>query len=159
MRVALLESAQPHQVEVFASSAQPLLLADFLALQREGDIGQGCPPREQGVLLEDDGPVQSWSGHLLPIHEHVACGRSAQSAKQVQKSGLARAAGSNNRQELSCLDVQGDVLQRLEHPRLGQCTGGTHQKLLAHVMQADLGGHLSPPTLTAPDTRPLKSLV
>src|SRR5205814_8834744 len=110
-----------------------------LERQPERDVGLGGRPRQQRVLLEDDTPVKAGPGDRRPVDEDLPGRGRGQPAQQIQQRRLTAAARPDQRQELSTVYVEGDVLQR-DHLT---APGAEH---LPHALETDLRGHFpSPP--------------
>lgn len=98
--VPVLEAGEADEVQELSGPVRSFTAWDAGRLQPEFDVAERRPPRQQGVLLEDDAPVQARSGDRLPVEQDPAGRRPGQSAEQVQERGLAAAAGAHDHHEL-----------------------------------------------------------
>src|SRR5205085_10973070 len=116
-----------------------LAAGDAFGLQAELHVGLCRAPRQQRVLLEHDAPVQAGAGHRCPVDEDLPRRGRAEAGQQVQQRRLAAAAGPDQDQELSTVDLERNVVQR-GHPATAGREG------LSDTLKADLRGHRwSPP--------------
>jgi hypothetical protein len=139
-RVAVLEAGQADEREVLTCPPGPLLPRHGLGLQPELDVGLGGAPGEQGVLLEDDPPVEPGAGDGGAVDDDLPCRRARQAGDQVQECGLAAAAGAHEREELARAHVEVHAGQRGE--RLAGVPDGEG---LADVPDADFAHDPLPP--------------
>ena len=165
MGIPVLEAGQAHELQIVAGLVGTFLAAQAApvaagSLEAEGDVGGRGAPREECVLLKDDGTVAAGSGHLLAVHQNLAGVRPGEPGKEVQEGGLAGAARTDQSDELARGDVQGDALQRRQGGALGLVLAGPDGELFPDVPEADFrrlagtAGHDA-----APFSRSLKSLV
>ena len=75
--------------------------------------------------------VRRSAGDVLASEAYYALFRVQQSGDDAQRGGLARAVGANQRHDLACVHVQGDVEQRLK-VAVGGLHVVEHQERLAH---------------------------
>src|ERR1700722_3409541 len=114
MRMPVLEPGQAHEREVLAGDLAPLPRLDALRLEAELDILEGRSPREKGVLLKDDSPVEPGARDGLSVQENLSARRGREASHQVEERGLPTPAGPHQRQKLAGMDIQRDSLDRGE---------------------------------------------
>src|SRR6266704_1362034 len=85
MRVPVGEAGQPDQRQEMPRPLAALPPRYPLALQPELHIGLCGAPREQGILLEHDAPVQARAGHRPAVEEDLPRGRPAEPTHQVEQ--------------------------------------------------------------------------
>ncbi|MNI68774.1 hypothetical protein D3C73_1244850 [compost metagenome] len=88
-----------------------LFFRNLLDFESELHIPPYRPPREQGIALHDDPPVQRGSGNLLPVDKQLALCRCGQSGDQIKQRRLSASAGADDRQKFTCVDVQAYILK------------------------------------------------
>ena len=115
VRHALFVTVQPHQVEQLRDPRPDLVLGPAQVSQREGDVLQDRQVGKQGVVLKNDTeppPVRRHPGHGLAVEVDLAPGRVFEAGDQQEHRALARAAGSEQGDELPFLDVEAHVVDR-----------------------------------------------
>ena len=93
VRVGVLEAAEPDQIEHRAGAPQPFGRRHGARLERERDVPDRHPPRQQAVVLEhvtDVTPVHRGIG-ALPHHDHPAGVGKDEARGHVEQRRLARA--------------------------------------------------------------------
>ncbi|MNY24037.1 hypothetical protein D3C86_1577300 [compost metagenome] len=92
---------------------------DTLASRSVGDVFQDGHVREQRVVLEHGiqrPTVGRQATHILAIDGDAAGIGLHEAGDRAQQGGLATTAGAEQHDEFALLDVQVDVVQRLERP-------------------------------------------
>ena len=128
-RPPLLEPLERDQAEHLLHRAPPLGPRHLLHAQAEPHVVGHAHVREQRVALEDGvhGPrVRRRVAHRLPVDQERAAGGGLEAADQVEGGGLAAAARSQQREELTLADLEVDAVQR-HHGA----------EALAHIAQLD----------------------
>ena len=73
--------AQPDPRQPLVGAAPALGAADALEVERQLDVAPGGAPRQQRVVLEDQGPVGAGAGDLLAVGDHLAADRASSPAR------------------------------------------------------------------------------
>src|SRR6185503_10159407 len=112
--MVVLEALEPDELQQF-HRALPLggayLACDLAADDR---VGEHRAPRQQAVALEHEAAVAARSMHRAPVEQNLARARRFEAGDDAQEGGLAAAGGADHRNELAALDVEVDVLQRVQ---------------------------------------------
>jgi hypothetical protein len=139
MRTALGVLGELHQLERLADALSALGLVDVpLPAQAVGHVVLYRHVREQCIALEDrvDRPlVRRYGRYVEPVDEDRACGRLLESGDHPQRRRLAAAGWPDQREELSGLDPQRQVVDSgmVLTERLGQTAELDGPSRLAHV--------------------------
>src|ERR1051326_6837330 len=91
VRVAVLEALEPNERQIPPSTDQTRLFVHVLDLEREDDVVEYGPPREEAKRLEYETRVRTWAGCRCTIDEDFACVGFEQAIHQSQQRGLATA--------------------------------------------------------------------
>ncbi|AAW76941.1 phenol hydroxylase [Xanthomonas oryzae pv. oryzae KACC 10331] len=137
--ITLFQTLQLHQRQQFLHACTdarfgPTLVAAAYA-QAERDVLEHVHMLEQCVMLEheaDPTRLHAHAGGIFIAEQHLPAICMLQPGHDAQQRGLARAGGSEQRQQLALAHIQGDVVQR-----------GKGLELLAQMVDADAHGHLS----------------
>ncbi len=113
MGVVGIESIQSHQLYIFLNPLVPLLPAHISELQAEGDVGEHRPPGEEAEILKDEAAVVAGPAHREAVYQNPAGGGRYQPAHDAKECGLAATTGAHDGEELLLLDIEGDLMQRL----------------------------------------------
>ena len=119
MRVAVLEPAEPDQIQELACEVAALAPGGPFCLQAQLDVGQGGTPRQERVLLEHQAAVESRPTHGLPVDADPSGRWLHQAAEEVEQGRLPTAAGADEREELPGVDIQRNGVQSLERAAVG----------------------------------------
>jgi hypothetical protein len=116
---AILQGFQADHRQGFARLDPGLGAIDPLAPRSVGDVFQDGHMREQRVVLEHGiqrPTVRGQATHILAIDRDAAGIGLHEAGDRAQQGGLATTAGAEQHDEFALLDVQLDVVQRLERP-------------------------------------------
>ncbi|MOA07159.1 hypothetical protein D3C78_1268420 [compost metagenome] len=120
-RVAVGEPVQLHHVQQLVDLLGDLLLGRALALglhaQAEGNVVEHGHVAEQGVVLEHEADVAVAHvvlGDVLAVEHDAAHVRGFQAGDDPQQGGLAAAGRAEQRHQLAAVDIQVDLVERLE---------------------------------------------
>jgi hypothetical protein len=117
VRLALGEAAELHEFQHGGHALGDLRLRHAVLLQAEGDILLDVHVRKQRVGLEHHvhGPlVRRHARHVLAVDQNAAGTRCFEAAEHAQQRGLAAAGRSQQAENLALIDLQADVIDRLE---------------------------------------------
>ena len=114
MRQRVTESLEVDQGDVFAR--HPLALASRKALgsKREFEVLLDGQPREERRLLEHQEPLRAGAIDRAPIDRNVPAAGSEMPGQGVEQSGFAAPRWAEQANELTGVNVDVDVLQRLD---------------------------------------------
>ncbi len=105
MRIALLETFEPQQLEHRAHFRVEFGAIDASQLRRQANVLLDRQPRQQVVRLEHHAGFRSWPRDGLAVHQHFAAAvERDQAGDDAQQRALAAAAGSEHRDELALAD-------------------------------------------------------
>ena len=111
------ERAHLHHIERLTHAARPLLPADPVLAQAVGDILRHRHVGEERVVLEhgvDVAPVGRQVGHVFAADADGAGIRQLEAADHPQHGRLSGARGAQQRDETARLDLERDIVDRLE---------------------------------------------
>src|SRR5712692_1865439 len=99
---------------MFPGGLAPLAIGKIVAeLETEHHIAERREPRKQSGLLEHDQALAAGPYDRLAVGEHAAGIGLRQAGHDVEKRGLAAAAGADQADELAVADLERDVVERM----------------------------------------------
>src|ERR1700751_3944747 len=110
MRVMLLETFEPDQLDELAGATLTLGIIQALALQTEQNIFEHRSPRHQTGVLENHSPVDSRAGDLLAIDAKLSRRRFKKSVSEIYECSLTAAAGSDDGDKFPVIHLQIDII-------------------------------------------------
>src|SRR5690606_34166443 len=156
VRAAVVHTDQVDQLQRLADQSRRLRAGDLAFPQREGHVLGDGEVGEERVVLEHHAEValvRRRPGDVAPVHADAAGGRLGETDDHVEGGGLARATGSEQRDELPWLDGEADVVHcgRLGGPvplaevhQLDPATAGADLRRLRGRVQLVRGSHRAP---------------
>jgi len=133
VRIGLLEPAEPDQIEHRARAPQAFGRRHGARFERERDVPDRHPPRQQAIVLEhvaDVAPVHRGVGPL-PHHDHPAGVGKDETRGHVEKRGLARTGRTENGDDATDAHIETDVAQNLETAAIGR------RKMFGNILKRD----------------------
>ena len=112
--------AEPDLVQGLGRAGAPLGSLDAAHLQRQFDVAERVPPREQRVARERIGGIAPTGLRYPAGHLQDSGSISLQTCNHVEESGLAAAAGSDDGDELAIADRQVDAREDVRRTGHGQ---------------------------------------
>src|SRR4051812_34775362 len=101
---------QSRKLEVFASNAIAFRLGYSPHLWAESDVLENRLPRKQRERLEYYAAIGTGPLNGGAVQQDFAAGIGNEAGDHVQDGGLAATGGPDNRNELSLLDIKGDIM-------------------------------------------------
>src|SRR5690606_3547491 len=101
------------ELEHLLPLAPTLLLRASGESQAEGSVIEHVLPRQQRVVLEDEGcKTRVGIDHRLAVDGELTGRRCQQATEALEQGGLAASAGTDDRDKLAVRDVQADICER-----------------------------------------------
>src|SRR3989304_5940744 len=88
-----------------------------LNFKAELDVSQDGSPGEKGKALEDHADLFMWSRDKVPLEPDFARGWLVEPCYHSQESGFSTATRSDDAEEFSLVDLEGNVAQSRDHLR------------------------------------------
>ncbi len=112
VRVAVLESIQPHHIEISVRRLPALLPGNAPDLGPEFHVLPDRPPGKKQKLLEHDGVPGIRALYRPVFQEKLAAGHRLQARHHHQKRRLPASTGTDNGNELIRFNLEGEILER-----------------------------------------------
>ncbi len=112
MRITVLETAQPHSFQPFASLLLRLRAWHVGEFQPGRHVGQGAAPGHERLALEHIAGAVVHALQRFPEDFHLAQRRGQQARPYIEQGGLAAAGGPDHRNEFARSDGDRGFLDR-----------------------------------------------
>src|SRR6185369_5047543 len=116
VRIVIFETGEADEFDKILGALYAAVIIEALAFKAKQDILEHCAPRHQAGVLKDHAAVDARAGHRFAINENLAGGRFQQTVAEIDKSGFAAAARSDNRYEFTIVNLQVNVVERQQPP-------------------------------------------
>ena len=110
----LLEACETHALKCLERAAASLFLLDATHAEAKFGVLVHAHPRQQAIVLQDEGAVVARTHDALTVGEHLAFRGLSESRCQAQRCGLAAARRTDDAYRFTCLNAQRQVVERLE---------------------------------------------
>lgn len=115
-RIGILEPGQPELRKTLGSDPASFLVGNAVNVECEGSVFDRGAPRQQQIALPHVGGTAEPGPERgnLSVECDIATGLGKEPGNDVEQSALARTGRSDQRDELAVVDVETDVVQRLQ---------------------------------------------